>query len=114
MIVNINTTSDADFLRTFIYKTILGIEVDIRGCSLHMKARQRLDDATVVIDLSTDNGSIVLTDPQFGQFTVQIPFDSLSRMQAGTYFQSLIIVWPSGLREEVWHGTLSHTLGASR
>lgn len=114
MIVNINTTSDADFKRTFIYKTITGLEIDIRGSSLNMKARQRLDDATVVVDIGTDDGNIVLTDPQFGQFTLQIPFASLSHMPAGTYFQSLIITWPSGLKEEVWHGTIAHTLGASR
>jgi len=114
MIVDISTRSDADFIRSFVYKTIAGVPIDLTGSTLHMMARVKAADATVALDLSTDNGDIIITDPTAGTFTLKMPLDVLSRLPANVYEQSLIRKRPDQITEEIWQGSLTHTIGPTR
>jgi hypothetical protein len=114
MIVNISTRSDADFIRTFVYQTTLGVPVDLTGSTLHMMARVHAADVTVMLDLTMANGDITITNAAAGQFSIWIPLATLSRLPANNYDHSLIRYRPDLKTEEIWYGTLTHTIGATR
>ena len=114
MIVNISTRSDADFVRAFIYQSAGGVPIDLTGSTLHMMARVNAADATVSLDLSTDNGDIVVTNALLGKFTITIPLSVLSRLPAHIYEHSLIRKRPDLIVDEVWHGILTHEIGPTR
>lgn len=117
MIVDLTTTSDSDFQRSFVYEDINGIGIDLRLTKMEMMGRVHAEDATVAFDLSTDNGLITRDnyDGQFGNFTITIPISVLSILHAGVYVHSLIRTIPdTGLRQEIWHGSLTHNVGPTR
>jgi hypothetical protein len=114
MILNIATFSDCDFIRTFVYKTIDGVSIDLAGSSFEMMVRARADDATVYIDLSTGNGLISIDFLTLGTFTVHIPQPDLEKLSAGEYVHSLIRKRPDKILEQVWRGTLTHAIGPTR
>jgi hypothetical protein len=114
MIVDINTRSDSDFIREFVYQTAALVPIDLTGSTLHMMARNHASDSEVALDLSISNGSIILTDPTLGKFNIFIPFTILSRLPARVYDHSLIRTRPDSILEEIWHGTLTHEIGPTR
>jgi peptidyl-tRNA hydrolase len=113
-VCNIITRSDSDFVRSFLYKTIAGVAIDLTGSKLEMMLRTEADRPTVYIDLSTDNGKIVLTVGTTGEFKITIPFAELEILPPDEYAHSLIRIRPDGIREEMWHGTLTHAIGPTR
>jgi hypothetical protein len=40
--------------------------------------------------------------------------EQTTEMNAGDYVQSLILIRPDGLREEIWQGAFTYTIGPSR
>ena len=116
-VCNIITRGDSDFVRSFVYRTILGASIDLTGSKLEMMCRTQADRATVYITLSTENGKIELrenTTDIIGEFKITIPFSELEILPPDEYVHSLIRIRPDGLREEMWHGTLTHTVGPTR
>jgi len=116
-VCNIITRSDSDFVRSFRYKTIGGVAIDLTGSALEMMCRTQASRPTVHVDLSTDNGKIELrenTTDIIGEFKITIPFSELEILPPDEYVHSLIRIRPDGLREEMWHGTLTHTVGPTR
>src|SRR6266566_1907552 len=124
MIVNINTFTDADFIQTFLYKTVGLAPINLLDYPLRMMVRVNPADATTWIECSTWNGRIVITDSIGGAFTLTIPIDILSKLPAGIYNHSLIqtqassvgVSTPgtSSLRKGIWRGTLTHSIGPTR
>jgi hypothetical protein len=66
-----------------------------------------------VIELTTENGGIIITDPPNGKFTVAITQEQLERLPPGSYVHSLIRS-VEGLELAMWYGTLTHAAGPSR
>ena len=114
MIVNIETRSGTDFSRNFFYRDSDGNPISLVESKLEMMVRRRASDATVYLDLSTDNSKIFFVDRVGGVFMITIDHDSLNQLAAGTYEHALILIKSTGLREELWHGTLTHVIGATR
>lgn len=124
MIVNINTFSDAGFVRDFTYLNASLAAIDLTGNEFRMHVRARADEATVFLALSSADGdvsSITFTDAINGKFRIAIPYKSLLRLPVGTYVHSLIRKVPavigisSGVdRDEIWRGTLTHSAGPTR
>jgi|SRR5882724_3540108 len=125
MIVNINTYSDADFVQSFLYKTVALAAIDLFDYPLRMMIRINPADVTTWIECSTwaDNGRIVITDHAAGAFTLTIPIAVLSTLPVGVYNHSLIqtqtstvagVSSGSGLRKDIWRGTLTHAAGPTR
>jgi hypothetical protein len=113
-IVNITAENDADFYRSFAYQTASGLPIDLTGTSMLMKVRKHATDIQAVLELSTDTGELVYTDPpSSGFFTVFIAQGELVRLPIGDYDQSLILLVNS-LRKRVWSGVLTVTAGPSR
>lgn len=120
MIVNITTVSGTDFGWTFSFVVAPGgAPIDITGCIMQMQVRPAADDVTVYVNLSSDltavaTGGIIISNPLLGLFVVNITRHQLDLLPAGDYEQSLTITWPDNHTDEVWHGSLTHTVGATR
>ncbi|TAI63876.1 hypothetical protein [Bradyrhizobium sp. Leo170] len=111
--VNISTESDADFRRVFVYQTVSGVPIDLTGSAFHMMLRARAEDATVAMELTTENGRIVVLDAVNGKFELIIEQEDLERLTAGEYDQSLIRS-RDGAQSRVWRGTFTLGVGPSR
>lgn len=116
MIVNITTTSGTDFIYSFAYLVApAGAGIDITGCTLQMMVRSTVEDTNVYINLSSNlNGGILINVPASGLFSIKITKEQLEELSAATYAQNLTITWPDDHTDEVWHGVLIHTIGATR
>jgi hypothetical protein len=89
--------------------------LDLTGSTLLYMARASADDAYAPVSLTTvGSAGITVTDAANGKFTLTIPISALAAMKPGAYVHSLIRVRPDGLREEVWHGTLTLQTGPVR
>jgi hypothetical protein len=111
--VNITASSDADFFRSFLYKTIDLNPVDLTGAAFVMMLRRHAKDNVVYLSLSTDTGEIVITDAPGGSFTVLITQQQLEEMTSGSYDQSLVMTL-NGVKQQIWSGTLTINPGPSR
>jgi hypothetical protein len=112
-VVNLQTSSDADFLRTFDYKTALGVGIDIFGVTMRMMVRKNAEDVTALMELSTSSGDIVIINTPTGRFSLRIPFAKLLELPPGEYEHSLIMT-SGGIRTPIWRGTLTHKAGPTR
>lgn len=115
-IVNISTTSDADYVHGFQYMAGTN-PIDLTGQSLRMGVRRHAADAEEQLLLTTENGGIEIVDPPAGKFVVTIKQDKLRELYVGEYEHSMvrIIHYADGdIKYRVWSGTLSHAAGPSR
>jgi hypothetical protein len=121
-IVDLETTSDEDFAWAFQWQ-VGGTNFDFTNYDLMMMVRRYADDAEVYIALDSITGgyggiSFNAPDTSAGgiidTFNIQILRVQMVNMPAGTYVQSLLLLRPDGLREEIWNGTLTHSIGPTR
>ena len=112
-IVNITITNDADFYRTFLWQTIVGVPIDVTGGTMEMMLRRHAADQAAVLRLATDTGEIVFTDPVNGTFTVRISQTTLERLGLGDFDQSNIFT-RGGYKVRVWSGMLTNNAGPTR
>ncbi|WP_028164131.1 hypothetical protein [Bradyrhizobium elkanii] len=115
-IVNITTINDADFYRSFIYKTVADVPIDLTGVQLRMMLRKRATDVTVWLHLSNgDEGGITIIDAAAGRFSVLITQAQLERLPIDEYEHSLVMTSAGGTEQtSVWRGTLTNQAGPSR
>ena len=111
--VNITTSNDADFYRTFIWQTVAGAPIDLTGGAMEMMLRRNATDNIALLRLGTDTGEIVFTDPINGTFTVQIVQWELERLGLGDFDQSNIYT-RGGSKVRIWSGTLTNNAGPTR
>ncbi len=113
--VDIETYSDADFVRRYVYQTKGKVPIDLGTDVLRMMIRSSAVDATVHIDLTSLGTGILITDAAAGAFTLTIPVSLLATLVPGVYIHSLIktdALYQS--RKDVWRGTLTHRAGPTR
>jgi hypothetical protein len=79
-----------------------------------MMVRANAASATVFMEMSTVNERIVIDFLTTGVFSIRIPFSELSVLSAGVYVHSLIRTRPDSFKEQVWHGSLIHSIGPTR
>jgi hypothetical protein len=46
--------------------------VNLTGCKIRMQIREKYSSPDVILELNTDNGRIVITDPVLGKFAAEI------------------------------------------
>jgi hypothetical protein len=116
-IVNITTENDADFYRSFVYKTADGTPIDLTGARLRMMLRKHAEDVTAWLHLSNDTeGGIVINDGPGGIFTILITQAQLEQLPTDEYEHSLIMTaaLPGTQQTRIWSGTLINAAGPSR
>jgi hypothetical protein len=119
-VVDLAMFSDADLAEAYQWE-VDGTPFDFTGYGLMMMIRKNPDDAEVFVALdSTDTGfgGIMFNDPDVDgkvtTFNIFILRDQTAQMLPGDYVQSLILVRPDGLREDIWHGAFTYTTGPTR
>lgn len=113
-ICNITTESDADFIRGFVYKTALGVGIDLAGTTMKMLVRSHAEDATLAMSLTSVDGDISIGNSPLGSFTLRISQAKLLLLNPGEYAHSLIWTRIDGIKVPIWRGTLIHSIGPSR
>lgn len=113
--IDIETFSDADYVRRFVYQTVGNVPIDLGTDVLRMMVRSHPADATAHIDLNSITGGIEITDAAGGAFTLRIPVNVLNTLIPGDYYHSLIRTDSNFVsRQDVWRGMLTHTVGPTR
>jgi hypothetical protein len=124
-IVNINTQSDADYVKAFMVHVNNDAGADyyfnFAGVTMEMMVRKQATDAEVYVELSTDSGDGIAlsasnssTPDYLDTINITIKMEQLSKMPAGDYVHSLIMTRADGAHDDIWRGTLTHAIGPTR
>ena len=86
-----------------------------------MMVRKNASDAEVFISIDSlpdGLGGISFNAPTstgtIETFNIAIVRELMVNVPPDIYTQSLVLLRPDGLREEVWNGTLTHNIGPTR
>lgn len=79
-----------------------GSSVDLSGMALRMHVRAAAD-GPLLLEFSTENGRIIITDAASGTLTLDAPKDAIGALTPGTYLHDLAI-HDSG-NAVLWAGT---------
>jgi hypothetical protein len=96
---NFTIEQGATFTRTLTWRDSLGVPVPLAGLAARMQLRLKLTDATVILELTTGNGRIVLTDP--GLITLHLSAAETAALSFKTASYDLEIVDPTATPELV-------------
>ena len=88
--VNFKTPQGSTFTRTLVYK-VDGTAVDLTGYTARMQVRKSVTDSTVLLSLTTDNSTIVITGAT-GTVTLTVPATTMAAVAAGSWVYDLEIV----------------------
>lgn len=105
----------ASFYRQFVWKT--GADktpVDLTGASLRMQARYAPQAEDVLVDLTTENGLIVIEDVIGGVFALTIPADVTDTYQFPKAWYDLEVVLPGSGTHRLVAGRISVDLQVTR
>jgi hypothetical protein len=89
-------------------------DFDLTGYSLRMQIRKIEADNTAVVTVSTDDSTIVITNPAGGEFDIIIPRERLRRLHAGDYVADLVTIDPTGYIDRLWEGKCVVVEGTTR
>lgn len=120
-VVDMEMWSDSDFAAAYQWE-VDGVPWDFTGHKLIMMIRKNPDDAEVFVSLDSDPdgfSGIMFNDPDVPDgpvttFNIIVLRAQTSQMMPGDYVQSLILVRPDGLREELWQGAFTYNTGPTR
>lgn len=124
-IVDINTQSDADYVKSFMLHVNNDTGADyyynFAGVTMEMMVRKQATDAEVFVELSTDPGDGIvlsasdsLVPDYLDTINIIIRTEQLAKMPAGEYVHSLIMKRPDGILDDIWRGTITHAIGPTR
>lgn len=83
----------ATFIKTWTWKAD-DVPVDLTGCTLRSQVRQQTNSCTVLIDMTTENGMIVLKDAENGTFQMRIEANDTAQLKFLEGVYDLEIVFP--------------------
>lgn len=89
-------------------------DFDLTGYSIRLQIRKTEADNTAVVTVSTDDGTIIITDPAGGEFQIIIPRDRLRRLHAGDYVSDLVTIDTDGYIDRLWEGKCTVVEGTTR
>jgi len=125
-VVDLETASDEDF--AWAFQWLVGdANFDFTGHNLILMARKNPGDAEVFIAIDSGPnavlpaglGGITFNPPVapslvIDTFNINISRAQMTNLPPDVYVQSLVLIRPDGLREEIWNGTLTHNIGPTR
>jgi hypothetical protein len=89
----------ATFARTLTWRDSLGVLVPLAGLRARMQIRPKPESPLVLLELTTENGRIALTDP--GVITLSISAADTAALAFKTAHYDLEIVDPTAVPEHV-------------
>jgi hypothetical protein len=73
-----------------------GVPADLTGCAVRMQARSKVGASTKLIELTTQNGGIALTDAAHGKFTLLMTAAATAALEFARAVYDLEIVPSAG------------------
>jgi hypothetical protein len=123
--IDLTTFTDADFARSFRQQfTSSGLFVDFTGCTMQLMVRTTPEDAEVFLVLNSSTSGIpvdesgidiaVGSDGLMSVINVIIAKEDLQNIPEGSYVHSLIVTTPDSIENDLWRGSLIHSVGPTR
>ena len=113
--VNFLAAANEDLRQAFALTDSAGAPVSLTGGTLKMnfEALASASAATSIIEASTANGRIVLSNAAEGQFEIALPTAVLHAIPTGVYRHDLVLTL-AGHVQRVWEGTLTLNSGVTQ
>lgn len=115
--LNITIYQGSTFTKSFQWSTgDPAVPVDLTGFKIRMQLREKLSSTTTIINCTTENGRVVITDAAEGRFEVEISAADTQVMAFKSAVYDIEIVYP-GLPEKVKRlieGTVALSLEVTR
>lgn len=92
-LLNLTIEQGADYLLALQFLDANSAPVDLTGYVMTMQVRPTVSDSLVLVELSTANGKIVITDPTNGEFQLQLTADDTATL-CGSGVYDLKMVGP--------------------
>ena len=106
--VNLTVYQGATFKKEFQWTTTADkIPVDITGLHIRMQIREKLKDVTFVIELTTENSRIIISNPTEGRFYLILSAEltSVLLIKHGVY--DIEVMFSDGFVERIIEGSVS-------
>lgn len=111
---NIKIDQGATYNETVTWKSGKpSVPVDLTGCTAKMQVRLKLDTPTTLLELTTENGGIVLGGIM-GTITRYISDENTSLITWKTGVYDLKIMYPDGTTVRKISGTVTVSMGVTR
>lgn len=94
------------FKRTITYTDSSGTAVDLTGATIRMQARENVNSASTVIDLSTDTSGISITDAAAGEFEISLTASATAGLSFRSSVYDLEIEFTDGEVRRILAGTI--------
>ncbi len=109
--VNFQSATNADLRQAFKLTDSNGGAVSLTGATMRME----LDSLAGgdVIEASSANGRIVVTNAVLGEFSLAVPAAAMSALAPGVYQHDLLLTRTDGSVQRVWEGTLTLNRGVT-
>jgi hypothetical protein len=108
--VTFNAANNEDLRQTFALSDQAGSPISLAGATLRMGIDRLSGDD--LLEASTLNGQIVVTDESQGQFEIAIPASVMSTLLEGVYRHDLVMT-TTGTQRRIWTGTLAVAQGVT-
>lgn len=93
------------------------VPIDLTGSTLMMEIRAEESDNEAIVSVSSADGTIEITNPTQGQFTIIVDRAHSWRLPPGnnvSYVVDLIRLMPNGYQERIFEGTATCVEGTTR
>jgi len=71
--LNLTVYQGTTFIKPFQWKTgTPALPVDLTDCSARMQVRKKLSDTAILLELTTENGKIAITNALEGRFEIRL------------------------------------------
>jgi hypothetical protein len=107
-VINLTIYQGSTFSQKFQWKTgNPPTPVNLTGYMARMQIREKIKSPNYIINLTTENGGIVITNATNGEFSIEIPANVTASMDFKTAVYDLEFVSPSGIVTRLFQGTVT-------
>jgi hypothetical protein len=103
-IYNITCNQGATFSRTLTWTDVARKAINITGYTARMHVRSLVSSVDTLIDLTTENGRITISNPTAGQVTLTISAVDTATLTPDKYVYDLELVSPTGVVNRLVEG----------
>lgn len=103
-IYNITCNQGATFSRTLTWTDVARKAINITNYTARMHVRSLVTSGTTIIELTTENGRISVSNPTAGQVTLTISATDTAAIPADKYVYDLELVSPLGVVNRLVEG----------
>jgi hypothetical protein len=106
--VNLTIYQGSTFSQEFQWKSgDPAVPVDLTGYAARMQIREKISSPNYIVNLTTENGGIVIRDAVNGKFSIEISADATTTMNFKTAVYDLEFVSPDGIVRRLLGGTVT-------